>query len=306
MIKGWATTISSWLTKSSCVPDGSPDEVYRPYTATFDLELDAKDLRSIIPEASPDKSRGWLEASNYAWDAAVESSKAIYERLPANFNLPISDPSNGAYPEDLVVSILVDQSGSMKGQPIAQAAAASKMLVEVLLKHRVRVELLGFSTAGWHGGFSRKLWKSSGQPSRPGRLCALMHIVYKSVDDSALCDERWQAMLNPDILRENIDGEAILWATNRLKLLSEKRKILIIISDGAPVDDSTLMQNGPSYLERHLMSVIHNIESSPDVGLAAIGIGYAVDRYYCQSVMIAEAGKLPEAIHQLLTRLFND
>lgn len=305
MLKDWNTIISSWLTKSTDVPDGQPDEIYRPYTTKFDLEVDAIDLRNIILEASPDKSKGWLEASECAWNTAIEAAKVNYEKLAArsaNFSLPTS--ANAAHAEDIVVAILVDQSGSMKGELIAQAAAASKMLVEILLRHRVCAELLGFSTAGWHGGFSRKLWKSAGQPSRPGRLCALMHIVYKSADEAALSDERWRAMLNPDVLRENVDGEAILWAANRLKLRPEKRKILLVISDGASVDDSTLMQNGPSYLERHLVGVINEIEENSDIDLAAIGIGHAVDRYYRQSVTIANAAELPKAMQALLGVLF--
>jgi cobaltochelatase CobT len=278
------TKVSAWFTKSPEVGDGPLDEIYSPYTTEFDLEIDAVQLAATVGNVSPDRSRGWLELGDHSWSAAINDAQTIYQglRLDQANDLELENFSD---PQNTIVAILIDQSGSMKGKPIAQTAAMAKMLTEDLVKTGAKVELLGYSTAGWHGGFARKLWISNGRPRRPGRLCALTHIIYKTANDLGLDEERWRAMLNPDLLRENVDGEAILWAANRLRQRSEGRKVLIVVSDGAPVDDSTLTQNGPSYLERHLLGVIASIEADPAIELAAIGIGYAVDRYYRNSAV---------------------
>lgn len=291
---------------SAQVDDGPADEIYRAYATEFDLEVDAIDLADVIAGASPDLSKGWLELEDHGWNTAVNSANAIYTNLLAEMSGDLGTLSSVdqlANLENHSISILIDQSGSMKGQPMAQAAAVSKLLMKTLNERGAKTELLGFSTCGWHGGFARKRWLANGRPSRPGRLCSLMHIVYKDADEETLNEQRWQAMLNPNILRENVDGEALMWATSRLSLHSETHKTLVIISDGAPVDDSTLTQNGPSYLEKHLRKVIESIEGDSDIALAAIGIGYAVDRFYSRSVAIKNATDLPKATAAMLKRV---
>ncbi len=295
-----------WTVKSKDVGEGPADELYQAYTTEFDLEVDAINIPRVIPTASPDKCKGWLELGDFQWKAAISKAEEIYSHMlgqASDVSSSWRDSVGGANLSGHSISILIDQSGSMKGEPIAQAAAASKLLLKILGECGARTELLGFSTAGWHGGFARKLWASQGRPSRPGRLCSLLHIIYKSPDEKMLDEKRWQAMLNPDILRENVDGEAILWAANRLKLHPEKQKILIVISDGAPVDDSTLSENGPSYLEKHLRHVIQTIEDSSYITLAAVGIGYAVDRYYGRSVFTKDITNLPAAMAEILRKV---
>lgn len=184
---------------------------------------------------------------------------------------------------EFLVSLLIDQSGSMKGEPIAAAASALQAFEAMLSVAGARTEVLGFSTAGWRGGYPRQAWLHEGRPPRPGRLCALLHIVYKSADETVWSAQSQNAMLHPDLLRENVDGEALDWAAARLASISARYKLLIILSDGAPVDDSTLAENGPSYLERSLRRSIARIEDGNEIFVGALGIDYAVDRYYRHS-----------------------
>ena len=200
--------------------------------------------------------------------------------------------------------MLIDQSGSMKGARIAWAAVLATRIVALLAELGARSEVLGFSTAGWHGGYAGRQWKEEGRPSRPGRLCALMHVVYKSADDEALDEEARNVMLNPALLRENIDGEAILRARDRLAARPEPHKLLILVSDGAPVDDVTLMHNGPSFLYRHAKAVVGEIEARGSPVLGAIGIGHRVDAWYPIAELIESPADLAPASISLLERLF--
>jgi len=206
---------------------------------------------------------------------------------------------------DTVVSILIDNSGSMRGRPIAIAAICADILARTLERCGVQTEILGFTTRGWKGGQSREAWLAAGRPPNPGRLNDLRHIVYKRADEPYRRARRnLGLMMREGLLKENIDGEALLWAHNRLIARPEERRILMVISDGAPVDDSTASANGGTYLERHLRQVIEWIEKRSTVELIAIGIGHDVTRYYERAVTIMDAEQLAGAMVEQLARLF--
>jgi cobaltochelatase CobT len=206
---------------------------------------------------------------------------------------------------DTLVTLLVDNSGSMRGVPIANAALCAELLGRVLERCGVKTEILGFTTRGWRGGRARAQWVAAGRPANPGRVTDLLHVVYKSAD------EPWRRarqclglMLDSNMLRENVDGEALLWAYARMMSRPERRRILIVISDGAPLDDATLDANDPQYLERHLHAAIESIEQHSPVELVAIGIGHDVTRYYRRAVTLANSDTLGEAIVGQLLELF--
>jgi cobaltochelatase CobT len=208
--------------------------------------------------------------------------------------------------KDTVVSLLIDNSGSMRGRPIAIAAICADILARTLERCGVASEILGFTTRGWKGGQSREAWLSAGRPSNPGRLNDLRHIVYKRADEPYRHGRRnLGLMMREGLLKENIDGEALLWAHHRLMARPEERRILMVISDGAPVDDSTASANGGSYLERHLRQVIEWIEKRSSVELIAIGIGHDVTRYYSRAVTIMDADQLAGAMVEQLAQLFD-
>jgi cobaltochelatase CobT len=273
------------------VDDDPFDAPYRVFTRDYDLEVAAIDLQHQLPRASQDGDSGFLETNDFDWSRAVESASAIFDRQALDRKQLISNLKGSVAGDDLMqwaIAILVDQSGSMKSHKIEHVAACVRSLTESMVEVGINVELLGFSTAGWRGGFARRDWISAGMPQRPGRLCSLMHIVYKSASQAKLDEPSWQAMLNPNILRENVDGEALEWAASRLKSNTRKRKMIFLVSDGAPVDDSTLSQNGPSYLMKHLATVIGELELGLAIQLVAVGVGYRVDEYYDQSVGVED------------------
>ena len=207
--------------------------------------------------------------------------------------------------KDTVVSLLIDNSGSMRGRPISIAATCADVLARTLERCGVATEILGFTTRGWKGGQSRETWLSEGRPLNPGRLNDLRHIIYKRADEPYRHARRSLGfMMREGLLKENIDGEALLWAHNRLLARPEERRILLVISDGAPVDDSTASANGGTYLEKHLRQMIGWIESRSSVELAAIGIGHDVTRYYERAVTIMDAEQLGGALIEQLATLF--
>ncbi|MDX2094805.1 MAG: cobaltochelatase subunit CobT [Alphaproteobacteria bacterium] len=207
--------------------------------------------------------------------------------------------------KDTVVTLLIDNSGSMRGRPITIAALSADILARTLERCGVKVEILGFTTRDWKGGQSRKAWLEAGRSANPGRLNDLRHIIYKSADQRLSRARRNLAlMLKDGILKENIDGEAILWAHGRLRARHEQRKILMVISDGAPVDDSTLSANSGSTLDNHLRAVIASIEDAGDVELLAIGIGHDVTRYYSRAVTLHDVEQLGDAMLEQMTDLF--
>lgn len=279
-----------------CVPD-KPDQPYIVYTTEFDLTLRARDLPSVLSVDPFLKGKGWVLADPSVWQRKVANARDVtarFEKLP----LPAERKDRL---DDWAICFLVDQSGSMRDAPIAHVAAALQVQVERLVKQGASVSVLGFSTVGWHGGKARQKWLFDGQPTRPGRLCALLHVTYQDFGES-LEPEDWDVLLHPDILRENVDGEALAWALKRIAGQPARQRALIVISDGAPVDDATLMHNGSGYLERHLQSVIRDIEAEGQIVLGAVGVGFEVGRYYALSESAKDLEALPSAIETLLAR----
>ncbi len=208
---------------------------------------------------------------------------------------------------DTVVTLLIDNSGSMRGRPITVAAMCGDILARTLERCSVKVEVLGFTTRAWKGGQSREQWVAAGKPQMPGRLNDLRHIIYKAADTPwRRARKNLGLMLREGLLKENIDGEALLWAYRRLLARPEHRRILMVLSDGAPVDDSTLSVNAGNYLERHLRDAIREIENRDLVELIAIGIGHDVTRYYRRAVTIVDAEELGGTMMQKLTELFDE
>jgi cobaltochelatase CobT len=206
---------------------------------------------------------------------------------------------------DTIITLLIDNSGSMRGRPITIAALSADILARTLERCGVKVEILGFTTRDWKGGFSRKAWLEAGRSNDPGRLNDVRHIIYKSADQRLNRARRnLGLMLKDGLLKENIDGEAMQWAVGRMRARPEQRKILMVISDGAPVDDSTLSANSGGYLDAHLREVIANVERAGDIELLAIGIGHDVTRYYSRAVTLHDVEQLGDTMLNEITRLF--
>ena len=208
--------------------------------------------------------------------------------------------------KDTVVTLLIDNSGSMRGKPIQTAAICSKIISKTLERCSVKVEVLGFTTKEWKGGKSRESWVSNGMPQKPGRLNDMMHIIYKTPEDTLRkVDRNFALMLKDGLLKENIDGESLIWALNRIWKRDEERKILMVISDGAPVDDSTISANSSNYLEKHLKKVIKFIEDKTNIEIIAIGIGHNVNKYYKKAVTINDPDQLGGIMVKNFIDLFN-
>lgn len=275
-----------------------PDQPYTVYTKQHDLVLRGRDVPNVLATDTFLKAKGWLLRDGSIWQRKVAAARGIETAMAGSIAVP--PPL-----DDWAICLLVDQSGSMRDDPISHTAAAVRLVSSAWTAAGACVAVLGFSTVGWHGGKSRQDWLWNGQPKRPGRLCALLHVIYKNFD-RAFDDDDWAAMLHPDILRENIDGEAIAWAAGILGERSETHKALIVVSDGAPVDDTTLLHNGSAYLERHLRSNIHAIEHGHEMRVAALGVGFAVDRYYALSETVKRLEDLPVAFNALILKVINE
>jgi cobaltochelatase CobT len=304
---------------------------YNVFTAEFDEEISADEL---CDEAELDRLRAFLDKQlahlqgavgrlanklqrrlmaqqNRSWDFDLEEGYLDSARLTRMVIDPMQPLSfkmeRDTKFRDTVVSLVIDNSGSMRGRPITVAATCADILARTLERCGVKVEILGFTTKAWKGGQSREKWLASGKPPTPGRLNDLRHIVYKSADAPWRRAKRnLGLMMREGLLKENIDGEALIWAHNRLLGRPEQRRILMMISDGAPVDDSTLSVNPGNYLERHLRAVIEEIETKSPVELLAIGIGHDVTRYYRKAVTIIDADELAGAMTEQLAALFAD
>ncbi len=267
-------------------------------------------LQSVIGKLANRLQRKLMARQQRGWQFDLEEGYIDNSRLAravANPSVPLSFKQEQEDNfKDTIVSILIDNSGSMRGRPIAIAAMCTDILARTLERCGVKVEIVGFTTKSWKGGKSRELWISNGRPENPGRLNDIRHIIYKEADaPMRRARKNLGLMLKEGILKENIDGEALHWAYNRLAYRSEKRKILIVISDGAPVDDSTLSANPANYLEEDLLNIICWIEEKTPVEISAIGIGHDVSRYYKKSITIKDASELAEAMISRLEDLFN-
>ncbi|MCK5778485.1 MAG: cobaltochelatase subunit CobT [Rhodospirillales bacterium] len=311
--------------------DTGDNQPYKAFTTEYDEVTDANELcdteeltrlrhqldqqlshlQGVVGKLANRLQRRLLAQQTRSWEFDLEEGMLDAGRLSRVVIDPVAPLSFKMETDtefrDTVVSLLIDNSGSMRGRPITVAAMSADILARTLERCGVKVEILGFTTRSWKGGTSREKWVEQGKPKNPGRLNDLRHIVYKSADMP------WRRarpslglMLREGLLKENIDGEALLWAHNRLLGRPEQRRILMVISDGAPVDDATLSANPGNYLERHLREVIHYIETKSDVELTAIGIGHDVTRYYRRAVTIVDAEELGGTMMARLAELFDE
>jgi cobaltochelatase CobT len=286
----------------------TPDELER-LRSFLDKEL--RNLQGAVARLANRLQRKLLAQQNRAWDFDLEEGTLDAARLTRVITDPLHPLSfkheRDADFRDTVVTLLLDNSGSMRGRPIMVAACCADILARTLERCGVKVEILGFTTRAWKGGQAREAWLAAGKPANPGRLNDLRHIIYKPADAPWRRAKRSLAlMMREGLLKENIDGEALAWAHRRLQARPERRRILMMISDGAPVDDSTLSVNTGSYLELHLRQVIEEIETRSSVELIAIGIGHDVTRYYRRAVTITDPSELAGAMTDKLVELFEE
>jgi cobaltochelatase CobT len=323
------TAAEPWRPRQGRNEPRGPD--YRPFTSKFDetigaehlcdpeeldrlrgyLDKQLSHLQGVVARLANRLQRLLLAQQNRAWEFDLEEGLLDPARLPRVIVDPLHPLSfkreKDADFRDTVVTLLLDNSGSMRGRPITVAATCADILARTLERCGVKVEILGFTTRAWKGGQSREAWLSQGKPANPGRLNDLRHIIYKSADAPwRRSRKNLGLMMREGLLKENIDGEALDWAHKRLLGRSESRKILMMISDGAPVDDSTLSVNPGNYLERHLRWVIEEIETRSPVELVAIGIGHDVTRYYQRAVTIVDAEELGGVMTEKLAELFGE
>ena len=311
--------------------DLGPQFDYKPWTTQFDEVVAATDLcdadellrlrsyldqqlvhlQAVVSKLANRLQRRLMAQQSRSWDFDQEEGLLDAARLARVVTSPGHSLSYKIERDtefrDTVVTLLIDNSGSMRGRPISIAAISADILARTLERCGVKTEILGFTTRAWKGGQSREAWLAAGRPPQPGRLNDIRHIVYKQAD------EPWRRaraslglMMREGLLKENIDGEALMWAHQRLLGRAEARRILMVISDGAPVDDSTLSVNSGHYLERHLREVIAEIETKSPVQLIAIGIGHDVTRYYRRAVTIVDVEQLAGAIVDQLAALFDE
>ncbi len=275
------------------------------------LDKQISNLQGVVARLANKLQRKLMAQQNRSWDFDLEEGVLDTARLVRVVTDPMHPLSFKMERDtdfrDTVVTLLIDNSGSMRGRPIMVAATCADILTRTLERCGVKAEVLGFTTKAWKGGQSRELWTESGKPMRPGRLNDLRHIIYKSADSPWRRSKRnLGLMMKEGILKENIDGEALEWAYDRLQKRDEQRKIMMVISDGAPVDDSSLSVNSGNYLELHLKKIIHKIESDSDIELIAIGIGHDVTRYYKRAVTIIDVEELGGAMTEKLAELFDE
>ncbi len=310
-------------------PHSDADPLYRAFTTDFDEEIRAEDLADpaelerlrayLDQQLAPFKSavgrlanrlqRRLQAQQNRSWNFDLEEGvldAARLARVVANPTTPLSFKQESDIEfKDTVVTLLIDNSGSMRGRPISIAAICADVLARTLERCQVKVEILGFTTRAWKGGQSREAWLKAERPALPGRLNDLRHIIYKGADAPwRRSHTNLGLMMKEGLLKENIDGEALEWAYRRMLKRPEARRILMVISDGAPVDDSTLSVNPASYLEKHLRDVIEMVETRKGVELIAIGIGHDVTRYYSRAVTITDVEQLAGAMTEQLANLF--
>ena len=307
------------------------DNAYRVFTSKFDeiakaesletaeeisklrknLDQQLTSFQDLITKLANKLQRQLLAKQNRSWEFDLEEGLLDSSKLPRIITDPYNSLSFKREKDldfkDTVVTLLIDNSGSMRGRPITIAAICADILSRTLERCSVKVEILGFTTKNWKGGESREYWNKNGKIKNPGRLNDLRHIIYKSADTHwRQSKKNLGLMLKEGILKENIDGEAITWAYSRLKKRKEERKILMIISDGAPVDDSTLSVNSGDFLEKHLKKTVKLIESKNDIEILAIGIGHDVSRYYQKAIKISDVQELGDVMISELSGLFSN
>ena len=274
------------------------------------LLKESKDTFLTIKRLAKKLQNKLLVINKSFWNFDLEDGKINNSKLSkiiANYNFKkIYKNFEEKKIKDTIVTLLIDNSGSMRGKPIQTAAICSKIISKILEKCSVKVEVLGFTTKEWKGGKSRENWIANDMPQKPGRLNDLMHIIYKTPEDTLKkIDHNFALMLKDGLLKENIDGESLLWALTRIWKRNEERKILMVISDGAPVDDSTISTNSSNYLEKHLKKIIKFIENKTNVEIIAIGIGHNVNKYYKKAVTINDPDQLGGTMIKNFLELFD-
>ena len=303
--KIWSTKFDETITATEL----ADEEELNRLRAYLDQQL--SNLQSVVTKLANRLQRRLMAQQNRSWDFDQEEGMLDAARLARVIVSPGSSLSYKIEREtdfrDTVVTLLIDNSGSMRGRPISIAAISADILARTLERCGVKTEILGFTTRAWKGGQAREDWLAAGRPAMPGRLNDLRHIIYKKADEPWRHAKRnLGLMMREGLLKENIDGEALLWAHNRLIARAEDRRILMAISDGAPVDDSTLSVNHGGYLEQHLRKVIEMIETRSPVQLVAIGIGHDVTRYYKRAVTIMDVEQLGGTMIEQLAGLFDE
>ena len=284
-------------------------EEIKKLRANLDQQLQS--FKDLITKLANKLQRQLLAKQNRSWefdleDGLLDSSKLARVVVDPFNSLSFKKEKKFEF-KDTIVTLLIDNSGSMRGRPITIAALCADILSRTLERCSVKVEILGFTTKNWKGGQSRDYWSRNGKIKKPGRLNDLRHIIYKSADAHwRQAKNNLGLMLKEGLLKENIDGEAISWAHSRIKKRNEERKILMVISDGAPVDDSTLSVNSGDLLEKHLKRVVRNIENKNEVEILAIGIGHDVSRYYKRAIKITDVQELGDVMINQLSNLFDD
>ncbi|MEL6750561.1 MAG: cobaltochelatase subunit CobT [Pseudomonadota bacterium] len=311
--------------------EGPPTIDYKVFSSEADEEVRAEDLcddaelerlrafldkqlshlAGVVGRLANRLQRRLMAQQDRGWDFDLEEGyldSARLTRIVTDRTAPLSfKMERDTDFRDTVVTLVLDNSGSMRGRPITVAATCADILARTLERCGVKVEILGFTTRAWKGGTAREAWLKAGKPANPGRLNDLRHIIYKAADAPwRRSRKNLGLMMREGLLKENIDGEALEWAHNRLLARPEQRKILMMISDGAPVDDSTLSVNPGNYLERHLRHIIDEVENRSPVELLAIGIGHDVTRYYQRAVTIVDAEELAGAMTEQLASLFDE
>ena len=267
-------------------------------------------FQDVVTKLANKLQRQLLAKQNRAWEFDLEEGLLDSSKLPRIIMDPYNSLSFKKEKDldfkDTIVTLLIDNSGSMRGRPITIAAICADILSRTLERCSVKVEILGFTTKNWKGGRSRELWNKENKPKKPGRLNDLRHIIYKGADTHwRQAKDNLGLMLKEGLLKENIDGEAINWAFTRLKKRKEERKILMVISDGAPVDDSTLSVNSGDFLEKHLKKIVKFIEEKTEIEILAIGIGHDVSRYYNRAIKISDVNELGDVMISQLSSLFD-
>jgi cobaltochelatase CobT len=284
--------LAKWWKRTGNPASGSPQD-YRVYTTEFDRVIHGNQLPALLGperEAEFQVKASELDPALSRWRAAAEL--AAVEDVRAYASKHRVEDSN-----DTVACLLLDHSGSLRGQRAILATAIAEIVAGYWSRIGIRYEILGFTTLSWKGGRSREKWIKSGRPANPGRLCDLLHIVYRSADGRYTQPPRSvRNLIREELTKENVDGEAVAWALGRLRNRHEARKILIVVSDGAPVDESTLGANTGNCLDRHLKDVIASIDEAGDIWLAGIGLGYDVSRYYAHCVSIASTDELSRVV----------
>lgn len=294
VVIGWGFFYKTRRSPSQ-VGDDEPGTPYRIYATEFDAELRANEAVAFVLKRNEGKPDG-AAATLGGWSDRIIERDRIFDALTAEWNADCAEllGTLEQWTKSVSVLLLLDQSGSMSDRIIGYGAAL-RWVHQRLVALDVPVMLAGFTTSEWRGGLPRQQWLAEGRSFRPGRLCPLLYIRYSDFD-RAPAEEDWDAMMHPSMLRENVDGEALRWAAKMLESQGGSKRALVLLSDGAPVDDSTLMENGPHYLERDLLAAIADLGQQSGPHLHAIGLDYAVDRYYPNSSHVDDPKKLPAAI----------